>query len=186
MITYHDKIEQNTPEWFAIREDHPLTGSTSYEFLLARNPATYVLKESNFTGNKYTERGHDLEPVARKLLDRVYDIQTLETGFVTNSDFPWAGCSPDGYTDVYMVEIKCFMKARHLLNAVTTDAKILSQVQWNMMIMGKTKALLVFFCPDNTLEPSEQLIIKEIDANPHIWANMKNRIEVYGAARTNT
>lgn len=186
MIKYYDDIEQNTPEWFQLREDHPLTGSTSYDFLLARNPATYELKQSNFTGNKYTERGHALEPVARTLLERVRDIVVHETGFVTNSLFPFAGCSPDGYNDTYLVEIKCFMKERHLANAKTPDAKIVSQVQWNMMIMGKQKGLLVFFCPDKTLEPSEQLIIIDINANPAIWANMKNRIEIYGQSRNAT
>lgn len=186
MITYYDNIEQNTDEWFQLREDHPLTGSTSYDFLLARNPATYELKKSNFTGNRYTERGHDLEPIARSLLERVRDIAVRQTGFVTNSRYPYSGCSPDGFTDVYLVEIKCFMKERHLANAKSIDAKILSQVQWNMMIMDKKKALVVFFCPDKSLEPSEQLIIKEIEANPTIRENMGRRIEVYASARKNT
>lgn len=183
MIKYWDKVEQTSDEWHELRALYPLTGSTSYDFLLTRNPANYVVKENNFAGNKWTQRGHDLEGVARELLERVHDLVVQETGFVTNSLYPYAGCSPDGFTDEHLVEIKCFSKERHLANAKTTDAKIMSQVQWNMLIMGKPKGLLVFFCPDTTLEPEEQLIIKEIDPNERIQDNMKNRIKIYGEAR---
>lgn len=182
MIKYYDKVEQTSDEWHSLREQYPLTGSTSYEFLLCRDPATYVLKENNFTGNKWTQRGHDLEGVARELLTRVTGLLVKETGFVTNTAYPFAGCSPDGFTDEHLVEIKCFSKERHLANAKTTDAKITSQVQWNMLIMEKPLGILVFFCPDTSLKPEEQLIIKEVEPNERIQTNMKNRIEIYGRA----
>ena len=182
MIKYYDKVEQTSDEWHSLRLEYPLTGSTSYDFLMARDPATYVLKESNFTGNRWTQRGHDLEGVARALISRVTGLVVHETGFVTNSLYPRSGCSPDGYTDDHLVEIKCFSKDRHLANAETVDAKIMSQVQWNMMIMEKPLGLLVFFCPDTTLEPEDRLIIKEIEPNERIQANMKNRIEIYARA----
>lgn len=182
-IKYWDNIEQTSQEWHDLRAQHPLSGSTSYDFLLTRNPAAYIVKESNFGGNKWTQRGHDLEVVARSLLERVYEIVVQETGFVTNSLYPYAGCSPDGFTDEYLVEIKCFSKERHLLNAETVEAKILSQVQWNMLIMEKPKGLLVFFCPDKSLAPEDQLIIKEFDVIERIQSNMKDRIKIYGTAR---
>ena len=182
-IKYWDDVDQNTDEWHKIRNDHPLSGSTSYDFMIARNPASYEVKKSNFSGNKYTERGHDLEPIARSLLEKVYDIKVQETGFVTNTKYEYSGCSPDGYTEEHLVEIKCFNPERHQANAKIIEAKILSQIQWNMMIMEKKKGLLVLFCPDKSLEPADQLVIKEVEANQAVWDNMSNRIDLYVASR---
>ena len=189
-VVYHD-IEQNTPDWYKIRERTPLTGSVSFEFMSAQDLGWYARqlnKPSNFKGNYWTERGHDLEVVARDLLGRVMlkkgeisDLSDIkQTGFITNSKFEFAGGSPDGYTDDAIIEIKCFGKDNHLRQLASPDVKIISQTHWNCLISEKKKYILVFFCPDKTLSVDQQFKYETYDVIPQIHENMVKKIEEFG------
>lgn len=60
-----------------------------------------------FGGNRHTERGHELEPVARELYEEVTGLSTREVGIVLNHG---VGYSPDGLAgDDGAIEIKTKM-----------------------------------------------------------------------------
>lgn len=151
-ITIYDDLEQNTPEWLALRENK-VTGSIAY--ILLRRGLEHALKVNInhlFKGNYWTERGHTLEAeVMTDVYPKVFDdVDLLRPAFVTNSKYPNAGCSPDAIHGDIMIEVKCFKDDNHLAIRSVKDipAKIMAQIQFNMMICGLKKARLVMYNPD--------------------------------------
>lgn len=74
----------------------------------------------DFTGNRHTDRGNELEPEARDEFARIMGLVVTQVGFVTNeSRFKGVvGCSPDGliYRDGSIVaglELKCPLAKNH-------------------------------------------------------------------------
>lgn len=102
MEIIHD-IEQGTPEWLnlrlglitcsqidVIRVDG--VGAQDYVNALAYERITGE-SSSVFNGNQWTERGHELEPIARELYQEKTGLSVYEIAFVKNKGF---GYSPDG------------------------------------------------------------------------------------------
>ena len=96
-------IEQGTQEWLDLREGK-ITCSNAKTLLyrgknacLAANSRAADRLRPN--GNKYAERGHVIEHEVKQefneLLERA-GLRILDCTFVTNSDYPSAGYSPDG------------------------------------------------------------------------------------------
>lgn len=98
----HD-IEQGSPEWLdmrlglitcseisAIRADG--AGAQSYINALAYERITGE-SSSVFDGNEWTQRGQELEPVARKMYEKKTGATVSMVSFVENKGF---GYSPDG------------------------------------------------------------------------------------------
>lgn len=165
-------LEQRSPEWHAIRSNC-FTGTTAEHLLKlgkkeglkkVKNLFEYSL-EHPFTG-KAAQRGIDLEPVARNLLNTKLsltpgyeDVQFEEVGFVKRTDREHIGCSPDGcYLDkngkiIANCEIKCFAEQHHLACSGKPDLKIETQIQWCLWV---TEAEYCFFCQYNPdmLDPS--------------------------------
>ena len=101
-------IEQNTDEWHDIKVGK-FSASTCPELLMDKKTKGYtnlinriieekitgVATESKtFTGNSFTNRGHEFEPIARN----DYEIRNLQVvdiiGVIELDD--WVLCSPDG------------------------------------------------------------------------------------------
>lgn len=121
----HD-MEQGTDEWFAVRRGLPTSSQFATIMANGRGGApsktrqTYMYKLAgelltgdpmdNFT-NHHMERGHEMEPDARRYYEFMEDVQVEQIGFITNFG---AGCSPDGHVGKDgMTEIKT--KLPHLL-----------------------------------------------------------------------
>lgn len=98
----HD-IEQGSPEWLdmrlglitcseiaAIRADG--AGAQSYVNALAYERITGE-SSSVFEGNEWTQRGQELEPVARKMYEKKTGVTVSMVSFIENKGF---GYSPDG------------------------------------------------------------------------------------------
>lgn len=120
MPKYHFDIEQNTEEWDQVRVGK-FTASKAADLLM--NPTTQGYKnlidkifEERFTGmksesdtfrgNGFTERGHELEPVAIADYELNSFNDVLPVGFVESCN--WVGCSPDGLIDDdKLIQIKC-------------------------------------------------------------------------------
>lgn len=99
----HRDIEQGTPEWLALRlglitcsEIKTIradgVGAQSYVNSLAYERITGE-SSSVFSGNEWTERGHELETVARDMYEIKTGLTVEEVAFITNHGF---GYSPDG------------------------------------------------------------------------------------------
>lgn len=124
-------VEQNTPEWFEARrgivtasavgdvmskgrsKNAPSIVRTKYMMKLA---AERIGCESadTFTGNRHTERGHNLEPKAREMYAFLNDIEPELVGFITN-DERTAGASPDALIgDNGTMQIKTKLPELHI------------------------------------------------------------------------
>ncbi|MGB4498511.1 MAG: lambda exonuclease family protein [Methylococcaceae bacterium] len=124
-MRFHD-IEQNTPEWFALRLGK--CTASNFQTIMANEgkafgePAKkYALQIAleRITGNKsgvsfsnaHTERGHEQEPIARELYESENFVDVTNGGFFDCGDF---GDSPDGLVgDDGVIEIKSVIATTH-------------------------------------------------------------------------
>lgn len=117
---YRYDIEQNSEEWHLERVGR-IGASSAPDLLMAKTTKGYqALKDrlveekitgqptesKTWSGNRFTERGHEFEPIARK----DYEFRNLTNvdiiGIVELDD--WVMCSPDGLIgDDKLHQIKC-------------------------------------------------------------------------------
>lgn len=186
------EVQQNTEEWNRAHDDR-VSGSSA-DILLTRG-LDEALKQDfgNFRGNFYTQRGHILEGEAIEVYEAIYKCVVKLVGFVLNTKYPNAGCSPDGIDDIWLLEVKCFGIKKHLAIRKQGDIpfKIMAQLQFNMMITGLKKARLVLYNPDlakkmivvgDTLMPNPDYApdkafhVIEVRANPQTQRNMAAKL----------
>ena len=80
--------------------------------------AEYCLGQpyTKFLGTDATERGHMLEPEARKYYSFQRDLDAETVGLIYRDESRMVGCSPDGLVgDDGLIELKCPMAPTHLL-----------------------------------------------------------------------
>jgi len=121
-VIVHD-VAQGTDEWHALRAGLPTASEFSKLVTSKGEPSksmtAYAMELAGelyagrpldaWEGNKYTERGHEIEHEAR-LAYAMRGEPVEEIGFVTDDEGLW-GCSPDGLVGEYgMIEIKCLPK----------------------------------------------------------------------------
>ena len=151
-------VEQGTEEWFEVRK-YKLTASDAtaigncgkgLETLCLKKVLEYHLeKEKTFEGNEHTERGNELEPLARSLYEMQTGNDVQEVGFVEHSEY--AGCSPDGLVGKDGgIEIKSVGNEKYakllLGDDLTKDYSW--QVQMNLLCTGRKWWDLVIYNPN--------------------------------------
>jgi len=177
MITILE-VKQGTPQWHKERQDI-VTGSIADDLLVHGLDHALKANYSQFKGNYYTERGLILEKQAIEIYEALHDVKVEIVGMVKNSFYPNAGCSPDGIDRSIecLIEVKCFGK-RHseIRNITSIPFKIMSQLQFNMMISELPVARLVLYNPD--LEDADEAYREiEVMANKRIQANMARKLQ---------
>lgn len=164
MITKN--VFQNSEEWDKLRATRPTASEFSKIITGTGKPSTqkeaYMRKLSvavkydmpSFKGNQWTDRGHELEPVARQRFIDETGFDVREVGFVMRAD-GIAGGSPDGLIyhneqPVAGLEIKCFNVDKHLgileKNELPTENK--PQVHGHLWITGLPAWVFVLYCPE--------------------------------------
>ena len=153
-------MEQCSPEWFEIK-DLKLTASEAtaigtagagLQSLCQKLVVTHITGERNSFSTKDTERGIELEPMARDF----YELENLgpgekvqQVGFIEIDEF--SGCSPDGLVlDDGGLEIKCPNNAKYfdaLLGAKINSAYIW-QVQMCMLLTERKWWDIMLFNPN--------------------------------------
>lgn len=123
MIEIFSDIEQNSPDWYAVRAGLPT--ASAFKDVLAKGEGktrrSYLLKlvgeivtgiPSEGFSNEDTERGHIMEPEAREAYVIRNDyVELTRVGFVRNGNI---GCSPDSLIgETGILEIKT--KKPHIL-----------------------------------------------------------------------
>lgn len=168
MVTIHE-VKQNTEAWHKLREDVAWTGSTIIYLLKGKKRP----ERSNYTSGAM-ERGKALEPQALMAYKLETDREYIEVGFVTNSDYPTCGYSPDGVSGEVLLEVKCFNPERHqaLLDG-NIPAEVTAQIQFGMLICEMEKAVLIAYNPHYD---GQQLGIIEIARDEKIIANMEKKL----------
>lgn len=167
---------QNSPEWIAAHKD-TVTGSVADQLLTKGLDACLKQDFGSFKGNYYTQRGHILEVEAIEIYNAIYETKTDRPDFVVNDAYTNAGCSPDGIDGDWLIEVKAFGSKKHLEIQKVKDIpfKIMSQLQFNMMITELKKARLVMYNPD--IEDDDlAFCVLEVKADGKIQANMAQKL----------
>lgn len=181
-LTFYYGIEQGTQEWLELRADKVTCSNADVLCSHGKSFAKEVNRQHALratpNGNRYAERGHVLEAEVMGLLEGQFNNEHYELmtcSFITNSDYPDAGYSPDGVIMdketgkfIMPVEIKCFndtvvtwdKEERQLVNnykwkhadccANIMNVPIENRLQFEMeMLITETKQLLVvLYNPD--------------------------------------
>ncbi len=154
----HD-MQQNTPEWDAIRVGKP-TSSEFAKLVTSKGDPSKQMPDyavqlaadlyagqalDRWEGNQWTERGHNFEDAARAFYENSFaDRLVTRVGFITD-DAELYGCSPDSLVDDDgLLEVKC-LSARHHVKA--------------LMYYDKNQRLL----PEYVVQPQGQMYIAERD-----------------------
>ena len=162
----HD-VEQNCDEWLELRAGKPtasefkkLITSTGAPSKSMQGYAEQLAGESfagkpldAWEGNKYTERGHEVEDEAVAAYEMIMGADTAKVGFVTD-DLIQYGCSPDRFVEEHgLLEIKCLPKLHiEAIRYVHKNNKIppgyVQQVQGQMFVSEKEWCDLFFYHAD--------------------------------------
>jgi len=187
---YRFDIEQNTDEWHNIKigmfsasvTDKLLSGTNTKGFqeLISRiteERLTGIKSDSIvFAGNKYTERGHEFEPIARYDYEYRNLVSVKQVGVIIKDE--WCLCSPDGLIgDNKLIQIKCPIFSTHreylyLAKNNTDIRKIIpgnyyKQMQFELYVSGLDINVFTSYHPnlralDIEVKRDEQMI-KEIE-----------------------
>jgi hypothetical protein len=164
----HHNLLQGSEDWFRIRKGRPTasnadriltpTGKKSSQwrdYSIALIAETFRKNElPAFAGNRHTDRGNELEPLAREEFARVMrleeqGLELVQVGFVTRDD-QVVGCSPDSLiyriedapieerTPIAGLELKCpqsDIHAGYVIDGVIPD-KYVPQVHFSMAVTG--------------------------------------------------
>lgn len=191
--------EQQSEQWFRVRKGR-VTASNADRILTPTGKDSsqwqaYALEliaeclrpdeMPDFIGNSHTDRGNELEPMARAKFMHHMGLDVREVGFVTRPD-EVVGCSPDGMiyngnTPVAGLELKCPMAKHHASYLVDggVPAKYLPQVHFSMAVTG-LPWYFMSFCPGLRLH----LVRVEPDHYTRKMADAIDRfVTFYGAYR---
>jgi len=179
----HD-VEQGTEEWKLARLDK-ITASRFSDVLAKgkgltrmsymRELAAQIItgEPGGFDGNMWTERGTELEPLARQAYANHSGNTVFQVGFCEH-DILSAGASPDGLIEPDGgLEIKCPKPATHieyLENNVLPPAYI-AQVQGSLWITERKWWDFVSFCP------GMRLLCVRVERDEEYIANLEKEVE---------
>ena len=176
-MNIHKELIQGSPEWFEIRVGKVTASHAQAIGNNGKGLDTYLLEvasemfsssEKEHYSNEHTERGNELEPIARSMYELQNDVEVEEIGFAEYNDF--VGCSPDGLVGKDgMIEIKCPDDKTYfnlLMNEKIENAYDW-QCQMNMLILERKWCDLVFYNPNFEksmkifrLEPDKEMFSK--------------------------
>ncbi len=156
-MTIWPDMDQGSEDWFRARKGR-LTASQMAKVItptgklssqwekLAIRLAGECVKPNEipaFLGNIHTDRGHEMEPVAREWFAEWSGLDVRTVGFVTKDDNPVLGCSPDALIykkdkPVCGLEIKCPLIENHALYHYEggVPEQYRAQVHGSMVVTG--------------------------------------------------
>ncbi len=207
----HEAVLQGSDAWHALRRGRPTasrfkdiitpgTGSISKNkkgdaysekvqaYIAELIGETFCPDWIDFAGNKFTDRGTELEPLARKAFEAHTGLEVTEVGFVTRQDGV-VGCSPDGLIagpdDAWRagVELKCPSPKVHVswvMDGILPDEHR-AQVYGSMAVTGLDTWHFFSFFPG--LQPFH-LIVHRDDYTQRITAALDEFLTEYGRIRT--
>lgn len=193
MNAYFYDIEQNTDEWLDLRSGLITSSQVgkvmshlgkpfgepakSYAEDIALEQFTGVrIKKSNYVSSAM-ERGHELEPEARRLYELENFVEITNGGFFEDGNL---GDSPDGLIgDDGVIEIKSVEPKAHWkrLKKGGFDSKYKWQIHFHLLVTGRKWCDFVSYCPD--FPEDKQLYIYRVERDEEIIETMKERINEF-------
>ncbi len=202
----HPSVLQGSDEWFEMRRGRP----TASRFKAIVEPSTGLLSKNKkgdkisdkalgyiaeligetfaphwveFAGNKFTDRGTEMEPMARAAFEKLTGLEVEEVGFCTRKDGV-VGCSPDGLLKVRTegLEIKCPSPSKHVeyVYEGILPPEYRAQVHGGMAVTGLDRWHFFSFFPG--LQPLH-LIVHRDDYTNNISTALDEFIIEYQAIR---
>lgn len=177
MVTILKDLVQGSEEWFELRKGK-ITGTSAWKLLAGQSPEDIIKEseqESDFQGNKYTERGHVLENEARQIYSEINNVCIDEAGAILNDDYPNCLSSPDGLVgNISGIEIKSFLPEH--MNDVWAhlDNHIVAQIQWNLFLSERMFWDLILFNPD--LPPEQAYKCKRFYPDEEIFQKFRDAL----------
>jgi putative phage-type endonuclease len=159
------KVEQGSPEWFAMRCGKVTASRIADVMAKPREPGKgmrvnymWQLVTERDTGlpmktyqSKTMAEAHEWEPMARAAYTFRTDQEVEQVAFVDHPDIPMCGCSPDGLVGRDgLVEIKCPELTAHY-DALIKEAipgEYFKQMQFQMACTGRRWCDYVSFNAD--------------------------------------
>jgi hypothetical protein len=159
--------QQGSEEWLRARIGRP-TASRFKDIItptgaISKSAIDYALEliadsfvtdlPPEFEGNKWTDRGHEIEPLAREWFKTHTGFDVREVGFVTQ-DNEMVGCSPDsliyaGGKPVAGLEIKGHAPKKHvkIVHEGILPPEHAAQIHGSMHVCGLETWHFVSYCP---------------------------------------
>lgn len=174
-------VEQGSDEWLSIRKEK--ISATDVAAILGVSPWVTPLQlwkrklgfESQQQQTQAMRYGSELEPHVRNLVEAKLGL-SFPPCVALHGEASWRMASLDGYNDVTntVLEIKCANAKDHEeAKKGNIPAKYISQLQWQMMVMG---AKLAYYASYN----NDDLVIVEVDFdNEYIASIMPKVAEFY-------
>lgn len=186
----HD-FEQGTPEWFEVRAGI-VTASRAKDLMAKGQGKTrmaYMYQLIGevmtgepvqvFQGNAHTERGHEMEPVARELYQQRAGTEVVQTGFIRNhEDIGGAGYSPDGLVGSDgAVEIKSRLPhiQVELLDTGKVPRDAILQMQFGMWVAD------LDWCDYVSYWPGMPLFVKRIERDGALITEIRSTLVAFYA-----
>ena len=194
-ITVYD-VSQGTDEWIALHCGIPtasefgmLITSKGERSRSADDFATILAADKyagqildRFGGNRFTDRGHELEPEARTYYELMRG-PVEQVGFIAFSDGS-AGCSPDGlFQHDGLTEFKCLIAKEHVKVLLyfqknrTVPPQYVPQTQGQLYITGRKWCDLVFYHPE-----LPKLIVRQAP-RPEVFRGLREQIAAVNEER---
>jgi len=179
-VTIYNDIHQRSEEWHNIRlgrvggsESSVLSvkgksesGLGAAAFTLLYEKAYEIIQKEPVKENIVTfamQRGMDLEPEAIHEYELSKMVKVNQVGYILNSDFKYAGYSPDGLVgEDGLIEVKCPGNSEFMRQIITNEIpkQYFFQMQWGMFISGRKWCDYVVYNPDYDKSP---LYIDRVD-----------------------
>lgn len=191
--------EQQSPEWFEARKGVMSASHATAIGNAGKGLETYInemmsefysSKDKEQFSSKDTERGNELEPIARQVYEFENDVEVQTVGFIKRDEF--VGCSPDGLVgEEGGTEIKClddknyFRYLRFGADEISSD--YIWQIQMNLLITGRKWWDLIIYNPNFKKSMLVYRILPDLDkfeklekgfvVGREMIINIKNKIE---------
>lgn len=127
--------------------------------------------------NVHTERGIELEPLAKSAYEVKTQLLVMDVGFVEHPAIDMSGASPDGLVgEKGLLEIKCPTPANHvdIVLSKKSPAKYYAQMQWQMACTGRDWCDFVSYCP--ALSISTDLYVIRVERDNEFIAIAENEV----------
>jgi putative phage-type endonuclease len=145
-----ENLEQRSDEWLNLRLGRiggssatNLMTTTRFETLFYEK-LTEILTNSgiDYYSSNAMIRGVEYEPIAKYSYELENSVTVREVGYILNSDFRYAGLSPDGLINSYgAIEIKCPTSKTHIKSYISNEIPLnyLHQIAWYFVIYPRLR-----------------------------------------------
>lgn len=166
------------------------TKSSTSEAYMCQLLAEWIIGQPcDMGGNKFMERGTELEPDARKLYALLNTVKVDRVGFCTTDDGT-IGCSPDGLIKVDGqvvavggLEIKCPMAPGHvkyLLDAIANKGQAeLLYSEYRLQVQGSLFVTKLDWWDIVSYAPGMPLVVYRVEPEDYVQRALENNLIIF-------